>query len=141
MRFALIQCVALCLMLAGCSGFFVGFVSNPGGMRSLSGTVSIVNLGFIQDPMGAKVTLTAVTFINPETTVTINFCGDQRSQFPLNRPVRVDFNSGFQCATLGAVVVIAWAEGRVGPANFKDNFYPQQHCQRSLGKEPDRIAG
>ena len=149
MRFALIQCVALCFMLAGCSGFFVGFVSNPGGMKSVSGTVSIVNLGFIQDPMGTKVTLTAVTFINSETTLTINFCGDQRSQFPLNRPVRVDFNNGFQCATLGVVVVIAWAEGMFDPAIVRDKHIatsssqstrPQRKATPRIRKHPTEIV-
>ena len=59
MRFALIQCVALCFMLAGCSGFFVGFVSNPGGMKSravrerggwrISGTKRWITNGSIAD--------------------------------------------------------------------------------------------
>lgn len=106
MRFVLTQLLALSLLLSGCSGVFVGFVSNPGGTMSVSGTVSIVQLGVITDPTGATITFTAVTFVNPGTATTISFCGDQRSRFPINQFVRADFNTGVFCSALVAVVII-----------------------------------
>jgi hypothetical protein len=106
MRCVLTPCLALCLLLTGCGGVFVGFVSNPGGTMSASGTVVVVQLGFIRDPTGATINFTAVTLVNPGTAVTINFCGDQRSSFPMNRLVRADFNTGFYCSPLVAVVIM-----------------------------------
>ena len=105
-RFVLVQLLALCLLLAGCSGVFIAFVSNPGGTSSASGTVSIVQLGFIQDPTGVKKSVTAVTLVSPGTATTINFCGDQRAQFPMDHSVRADFNTGVSCSILVAVVVL-----------------------------------
>ena len=71
----------LCFPLASCGSFFVGFISNPGGATTVDGTVSVVVLGFSEDSAGPT-TSTAVTFINPASAVTINFCGDQRNLFP-----------------------------------------------------------
>jgi hypothetical protein len=105
--FLLIAFLGLCLLSAGCSGFyFVGFVSNPGGTRTVIGTVSIVNLGFVQDVTGAKITFTAVTFVNSGTAITINFCGDQRGKFPLNSTVSATFTHGIFCSNLVSVVAI-----------------------------------
>jgi hypothetical protein len=108
MRFLLAQMLAVCLLLPGCGAFFVGFVSNPGGTVSVSGTVTVVFFGFIQDPTGVKTTFTAVTFVNPGSSITINFCGDQSSRFPINQFVRADFRTGVFCSTLVAVVVSTW---------------------------------
>ena len=105
MRFLVFQVLGLCLVLADCSGFFIGFVSNPSGTTSVSGTVSVVHVGFIQDPTGVKITFTAVTFVNPGSSITINFCGDETSRFPMNQFVRADFSSGAFCSTLVAVAV------------------------------------
>jgi hypothetical protein len=107
MRFVLIQFLALSLLLAGCEGVFVvGFVSNPGGAVRVSGTVSIVQLGFVNDGSGASVTITAGTLINGGTGFTVNFCGDQRGRFPMNNLVRADFNKGVFCSSLITVAVI-----------------------------------
>lgn len=103
--------VVLCLVLADCEGiFFVGFVSNPGGTAMVSGTVSIVHFGFVSDGGGNSIATTAVTFINPGVVgdpATVNFCGDQRNQFPLDQRVRADFNRGAVCSTLIAVAIIS----------------------------------
>jgi hypothetical protein len=65
-----------------------------------------VQFGFGKDGSGASVTFTAVTLVNPGTGVTVNFCGDQRSRFPMNNLVRADLNKGAFCSSLVAVVVI-----------------------------------
>lgn len=99
--------LAVCFVLAGCEGvMYFGFVSNPGGSQSVSGMVSAVELNFIHDGMGNTIMFTAVTFINGGTAVTVNFCGDQRSQFPLNRSVRADFKTGVFCSALVSVAII-----------------------------------
>lgn len=94
-----------CTLSEGCGSYFVGFVSNPGGSQTISGTVSGVQLGSLRDVTGETIVFTAVTFLNPGTATTINFCGDQREEFPENRQVRADFTSGISCSTLLAVAV------------------------------------
>lgn len=94
-----------CLLLGGCGSFFVGFVSNPGGAKTVSGTVTVVSLGLYHDLFGST-SFTAVTFINVGNAVTLNFCGDQRNLFLINQNVRVDFNTGFNCSVLVRVVII-----------------------------------
>lgn len=94
-----------CFPLGSCGSFFVGFVSTPGGNSSISGTVTIVTLQFFHDVSGTT-TITAITFVDVGTSVTINFCGDQRNLFTLNQIVRVSFISELRCATLIAIVII-----------------------------------
>jgi hypothetical protein len=104
-RLLLVPLIVISFLLAGCGQVFVGFISNPGNAIRVSGTVSGVQIGFIDDGHGTSVTITTVTFFNAGTAATINFCGDQRSGFPLNRSVQADFSNGTFCATLIAVVV------------------------------------
>lgn len=93
------------LLLAGCGQVFVGFVSNPHiPSSSVSGIVIVVHLGSANDSNGQPVTLTAVTFSNAGLSNSMNFCGDQRSQFPLNQSVRAQFNPGTLCSNLVSVV-------------------------------------
>ena len=93
------------LLLTGCGGIFVGFVSNPQiSPSSVSGVVIVVHLETTNDVNGNSITFTAVTFSNGGLSSNVNFCGDQRSQFPLNRSVRADFNPGTVCANLVVVV-------------------------------------
>jgi hypothetical protein len=105
MRLLLALVVICCLVLGGCSSFFFGFVSNPGGTTSINGTVIVVSLGYVKDSSGLTTMITAVTFTNSATQATINFCGDQRGKFPRNQLVRADFTTGFVCSTLIAVVL------------------------------------
>lgn len=91
---------AACVASLSCGGYyFVGFVSNPGGTTSIRGVVTAVSNGFISDPSGVT-QYTAVTFINAESKATINFCGDQRSLFPIDTKVRADYTSGILCSVL-----------------------------------------
>ena len=94
-----------CVLSEACGAYFVGFVSNPGGSQTISGEVSLVQLSSLRDITGETILLTAVTFLSSGTTTTINFCGDQRGKFPLNRQVTADFTMGVFCSTLLAVVV------------------------------------
>jgi len=104
-RLTLVLLLAQSLMTAGCDAFFVGFVSNPGGTKTVSGTVSIVQLSFVHDITGKTIMVTAVTFLNPGTATTVNFCGDQHDRFPVNSVAQADFNTGVLCSALVAVVV------------------------------------
>jgi hypothetical protein len=55
---------------------------------------------------GTSVFVTFVTFLQTGTSSTVGFCGDQRSQFPMNQFVRTDFTPGPTCATLVVVVIV-----------------------------------
>jgi hypothetical protein len=104
MRFVLILILIISLPLAGCSQFFVGFVSNPGGSAVvITGTITTVGIGFVDNSQGTQVTFTAVTFGNTGGVTTVNFCGDKRSQFPVNQVVRANYQAGLYCSTLIAV--------------------------------------
>ena len=93
------------LLLAGCGHVFAGFVSNPQlPSSSVSGIVIVVRLGSANDSNGQPVTLTAVTFSNAGLSNSVNFCGDQRSQFPMNQSVRAQFDPGALCSNLVSVV-------------------------------------
>ncbi|HEY3617838.1 MAG TPA: hypothetical protein VGK96_13595 [Candidatus Sulfotelmatobacter sp.] len=96
---------AVCALTFGCGGYyFVGFVSNPGGTSSITGVVTTVSDGFIADPRGGT-QYTAVTFMNAENRVTINFCGDQQQLFPIDATVRADYTASILCSVLVRVVV------------------------------------
>lgn len=93
------------LLLTGCGQVFIGFVSNPQvSPSSVSGLVIVVHLESSNDANGNSVTFTAVTFSNSGFSSNVNFCGDQRNQFPLNQSVRAEFNPGTVCSNLVVVV-------------------------------------
>jgi hypothetical protein len=105
-RLGRIALLTSCVVLASCGGsYFVGFVSNPGGASSVSGIVSAVQSGFQSDPTGLVTPFTQVTFIKPESAITIIFCGDQTKWFPLHEEVQAEFTSGISCNRLLNVVV------------------------------------
>ncbi|HXY48570.1 MAG TPA: hypothetical protein VEI01_03900 [Terriglobales bacterium] len=92
---------SLLLLSCGCSGFFfVGGAINP-GMQTVSGMVTVVHLSITNG--GSSIT--AVTLAAGGAANTINFCGDQRSQFPMSQFVEASFNPGVPCATLLTIVV------------------------------------
>jgi len=101
----IVLCVA-CIPVVSCGGFsFVGFVSNPGGSASITGTVTGVSSGFVSDLNSINPT-TKVAFENSGITVTIVFCGDQQSFFPLDVNVRAEYTAGVVCSVLTKVVII-----------------------------------
>lgn len=102
-RLLLISLLLVAFLLASCGQVFVGFVSNPGNPGQISGTISVVVVGFASNGAGSRVTITFVTFLNGGRLTSVNFCGDQRSHFPVNRFAQVEFNAGTSCSTLIAV--------------------------------------
>jgi len=105
----IILCMA-CISIVSCGGSsFVGFVSNPGGAASITGTVTAVSGGFISDLNGITPT-TTVSFENSKIAGTLVFCGDQQSLFPLNTNVRAEYTAGVLCSVLTKVVIITESE-------------------------------
>jgi hypothetical protein len=47
-----------------------------------------------------------VTFLQNGFSSTVGFCDDQRSLFPLDQTVRVNFNPSQPCATILVVVIV-----------------------------------
>lgn len=93
---------SLLAYLCGCgSKFFVGGALNS---STVKGTVSIVQVTTVVDG-GALVTVTLVTFLEDGTSRTMNFCGDQRTQFPLDEFVQANFTPGTPCASVIEIVV------------------------------------
>ena len=81
-----------------------GNVSIRGAIETgstVQGSVSIVQL-----ETRGSVQLTFVTLVENGTSFTIGFCGDQRTLFPLNYTVLVDFNPGQPCSTVIVVVIV-----------------------------------
>jgi len=93
---------ALLAALCGCGGkYFVGGAINIG---TVSGTVSAVELSTVSDN-GASVTVTQVTFLESGMPNRLNFCGDQRTLFPVEQFVRASFTSTPACATIVQITV------------------------------------
>jgi hypothetical protein len=105
-RLLLVPLAVMLFLLAGCGQAFVGFFSNPGNPMRVSGIVSTVQLAFINDGHGTSVTFTAVTFSNAGTVTTINFCGDQRRVFPIDRSAEAGFATGVFCSTLITLTIL-----------------------------------
>lgn len=96
LRLCLLPVVLFALLLTSCGQVFVGAFSNPGGSTVTFGTVSIVQITVI-DGNGI---VTIVTLINTGVGNQFTFCGDQRSQFPMDRLVSVTFTPGPPCANI-----------------------------------------
>jgi hypothetical protein len=93
--------------LADCGAVFVGFVSNPGVVpSSISGTITIVFLGFSADSNGTVVNVTQVTLVHLGAANTMGFCGDQRTLFPINQSLKIEFINGTLCSTLVSVAFL-----------------------------------
>jgi len=95
--------VVLVLMCSSCGNVFVrGAILTS----TVNGVVSLVQLSNVPGNGGTTVLITFVTFLQTGTSSTIGFCGDQRSQFPLNQLVQTQFQSGQPCSSLVVVIVI-----------------------------------
>ena len=100
---AAVSLILVTLALSSCGNvFFRGSILTT--EQSVSGTVSLVQLTVVSDH-GTSITVTAVTLLGHNAANSINFCGDQRSQFPLNQFVKANFNPGNACSTLVIVIV------------------------------------
>jgi hypothetical protein len=69
----------------------------------VSGIVIVVQLGSVNDVNFQPVPVTTVSFKNNGLSNTVNFCGDQQSQFHLNESVRANFAPGNLCSNLVSV--------------------------------------
>ena len=103
--FCLSLVACLVTTLTGCGNVFVRGAL-PGGVSSVNGSVSVVQLSAVIGENGTTVQVTFVTFLQAGVSSTIGFCGDQRSQFPMQQTVRAEFNPGQTCASIVTVVVV-----------------------------------
>lgn len=100
MRTVGLACLAVVLLLVcGCGNVFVRG-SWGSGNQTVSGTVSVVRLTIIVDSNNVSTQVTIVTFLNQSSSSDVSFCGDQRSQFPLQQFAQATFTSGQMCDTL-----------------------------------------
>ena len=104
---SLFSFLLLCLLLPlpGCGNVFI-HGALPAGSSSVSGTISVVQLSAVITGNGTTVQVTFVTFLQAGASSTLGFCGDQRSQFPMQQPVRANFNPGTPCASIVTIVII-----------------------------------
>ena len=110
---------AVCIALASCGGVsFVGFVSNPGGNATITGTVTAVSNGFVSSPAGLS-SVTVVTVTNSGIATTVYFCGDQKMLFPLNQTVRVEYTQGILCSLVIRVTVVTHSQNSGSPTPLK----------------------
>ena len=95
----------LVVVCGGCGDIFIRGALQP-GFSTVSGSVSIVQLGTMISGKGTTVQVTFVTFLQNGTSSTIGFCGDQLSQFPIDQMVRADFTLGQTCDSIVVVIII-----------------------------------
>ncbi len=86
---------------AGCGKVFVRGALGSGMVQTASGFVSVVQLMVVD----GNVTVTFVTLLQNGTASSVNFCGDQRSQFPMNQFVTAQFTPGLACANIVVIVI------------------------------------
>jgi hypothetical protein len=87
----------LLLGCAGCGNLFVSARWNGGINQSTTGLVVLVDFSSFFNN-GTFVVITWVTLQKNGTSTTIlPFCGDQRSQFPVNQFVNASFTPGQPC--------------------------------------------
>lgn len=99
--FGLTSLLLLILLVSGCGKVFVNGSWN-GGNQFVSGFVTIVQFTTVDN---GSIQVTVVTLANTSGNITQTFCGDQRTQFPLNDFVRATFVPGQPCSTLFNVVI------------------------------------
>lgn len=102
--FGLVCILSLSLLVSGCGSVFIrgNFNNNT---QTASGFVSIVQLTVVVDGNNVSTQVTVVTLVNNSTSLTASFCGDQRSQFPLNEFAQATFMPGQPCSNLLSVVI------------------------------------
>jgi hypothetical protein len=100
-RFMALLLLAAIVCTCSCDAVFVaGFTG--GTVRSVSGTVSVVHLIFVDG--GVQVTF--VTLVQTFGPQDFRFCGNVVPQFPMNTDVTVQFTPGTTCDSNLAVVVL-----------------------------------
>lgn len=101
-RLLVVLVVAGLLTTVSCGDIFVRGAINP-GMQSAVGTVTIVQFSASS---GAGVSVTIITLTGNSTANTLNFCGDQRTLFPVDKQVQINFTPGQPCATVLTVTLV-----------------------------------
>ena len=103
--FYLTLVACLTTTLTACGNVFVRGAL-PGGLSTVSGSVSVVQLSAAIGENGTTVQITLVTLVQSGTSSTIGFCGDQRSHFPMQQTVRAEFNPGRTCASIVTILIV-----------------------------------
>ena len=102
MRRLLIFPVLVCLVTSvACGDIFVRGAINT-GPQSASGIVSIVQFSASS---GGGVSITIITLTGDRMASTLRFCGDQRTLFPVDQQVQINFTPGTPCAAVLRVIV------------------------------------
>jgi hypothetical protein len=100
---SLVAC--LTTTFTACGNVFVR-CALPGGLSTVSGSVSVVQLSAAIGENGTTVQITFVTLLQSGASSTIGFCGDQRSHFPMQQTVRAEFNPGRTCASIVTILIV-----------------------------------
>jgi hypothetical protein len=100
----LLSCVLL-VGSAGCGKIFVrGALGGSGIVQTATGFVSVVQFTDVSGN-GTLIDVTLVTFLQNGSSTTLTFCGDQRTQFPMNAFVTANFTPGQPCAEVLTIIV------------------------------------
>lgn len=95
-RLLVVLVVACLLTTISCGDVFLRGAINP-GTQTTTGTISIVQFSASS---GNGVSITIITLTGNSVASTLSFCGDQRTLFPLDRQVQINFTPGQACATV-----------------------------------------
>jgi hypothetical protein len=95
--------VGACLLTTvSCGDIFVRGAISP-GTQSAAGTVTILQFS-ASNASGVSVTI--ITLTGNSTANTLNFWGDQRTLFPVDKQVQINFTPGQPCATVLTVTLV-----------------------------------
>jgi hypothetical protein len=98
LRVRLLALLVLLAPMLSCGYVAVAGFFNPGPVNT-TGLVTIVQFS----SSNGSSALTVVTLVNAGMAQTLNFCGDQRTQFPVDQVVNAKYTPGTECNTLLAV--------------------------------------
>jgi hypothetical protein len=97
--------VGLVISGVGCGNIFIrGAILS--GTSTVSGFVSVVQFSTVIGGDGTMIQVTFVTLLQHGASSTIGFCGDQRSQFPMEQTVRAQFTPGQPCDSVIEITII-----------------------------------
>ena len=107
MKHLLSAVLIVCLLITGvgCGNIFIRGAIQP-GTSTVSGFVSVVQFSTVIGGDGTMIQVTFVTFLQEGASSTIGFCGDQRSQFPMEQTVRAQFTPGQPCDSIIQITII-----------------------------------
>jgi hypothetical protein len=101
-RLLVILVVACLLTTVSCGYISVSGAINT-GTQSAAGTISIVQFSASS---GSGVSVTIITLTGSSVSNTLSFCGDQRTLFPVDKQVQINFTPGKPCATVLTVTQV-----------------------------------